>query len=109
MKSDIVRRRNTSMIIFQLLKAIHKIEDSTEENQKKENKPPKKKWAEQQQIFITEAKQNCPNQNAINLCNLEISDSTRSILRKGPSYLPSPNDINLYKFYNRARFRLLCQ
>ena len=31
-KSDIVTRRNTSVIIFLLLKAISKIEDSAEEN-----------------------------------------------------------------------------
>ena len=31
-KSDIVTRRNTSVIIFLLLKAISKIEDSVEEN-----------------------------------------------------------------------------
>ena len=31
-KSDIVMRRNTSVIIFLLLKAISKIEDSAEEN-----------------------------------------------------------------------------
>ena len=33
-KSDIVTRRNTSMILFLLLKAIRKIEDSAEENAK---------------------------------------------------------------------------
>ena len=33
-KSDSVSRRNTSVIIFLLLKAIRKIEDSTEENAK---------------------------------------------------------------------------
>ena len=64
---------------------------------KKHNKQRKKRWAEQQQILINETKQNCPDQNAINLCNLEISDSTKSLLRKGPSYVPSPKDINLHK------------
>ena len=47
-------------IMFMLLKAISKIEDSAEENAKKYNKQLKKKWAEQQQILIIEAKQNCP-------------------------------------------------
>ena len=64
---------------------------------KKHNKQRKKRWAEQEQILINETKQNCPDQNAINLCNLEISDSTKSLLRKGPSYVPSPKDINLHK------------
>ena len=67
------------------------------EKRKKHNKQRKKRWAEQQQILINETKQNCPDQNAINLCNLEISDSTKSLLRKGPSYVPSPKDINLHK------------
>ena len=62
MKSDIVRRRNTSMIIFQLLKAIDKTEDSTEENQKKDNKP-------------------------------YYTILSHTVLRNGPSHLPSPNDI----------------
>ena len=64
---------------------------------KKHNKQRKKRWAEQQQILINEAKQNCPDQNAINLCNLEISDSADLLLSKGPSYVPSPKDIDWYK------------
>ena len=64
---------------------------------KKHNKQRKKRWAEQQQILINETKQNCPDQNAINLCNLEISDSGNLLLSKGPSYVPSPKDINWYK------------
>ena len=64
---------------------------------KKHNKQRKKRWAEQQQILINETKQNCPDQNAIDLCNLAISDSTNSLLSKGPSYVPSPKDINLHK------------
>ena len=44
-----------------------------------------------------EAKRNFPNQNAINVCNLEISDLAKSLLSKGPLYVPSPNDINWYK------------
>ena len=41
---------------------------------KKHNKQRKNKWAEQQQILINKAKQNCPDKNAINLCNLKCSD-----------------------------------
>ena len=67
------------------------------EKRKKHNKQRKKRWAEQQQILINETKENCSDQKAINLCNLEISDSTKSLLRKGPSYVPSPKDINLHK------------
>ena len=72
-----------------------KIEDSAEENAKKQNKQRKKRWGEQQQILINETKQNCPNQNTINLNDLEISDLTKSLLRKGPSYVPSPKDITV--------------
>ena len=63
---------------------------------RKHNKQCKKRWAEQQ-ILINEAKQNCPDQNAINLCYLEISDSAKSLLSKGPLYVPFPKDINWYK------------
>ena len=72
-----------------------KIEDSAEENAKKQNKQRKKRWGEQQQILINETKQNCPNQNTINLNDLEISDLTKSLLSKGPSYVPSPKDITV--------------
>ena len=54
-KSDIVTKRNTSLTIFLLLKAIRKIEDSAEENAKKHNKKSKEKWAEQQQILINKS------------------------------------------------------
>ena len=41
-KSDIITKRNTSVTIFLLLKAIRKIEDSTEENAKNNNKKKQK-------------------------------------------------------------------
>ena len=55
------------------------------------------KWGKQQQILINKAKQNCPDQNAINLC-------------KEPSHVPSPSDINWDKlkqdFYSTvSKFR----
>ena len=95
-KSDSVSTRNTSVIIFLLLKAISKIEVPQRKTQK-HYKQRRKRWAEQQQTLINEARQNCPDQNAINLCNLKISDSEKSLVSKGPSYVPSPKDINFYK------------
>ena len=49
---------------------------------KKSNKKSKKRWAEQQQIFINEAKQNCLDQNAVNICILEIFDFEKIITRQ---------------------------
>ena len=43
-KSDIVRRRNTSVVTFMPLKAINKIKDSSDKNAKKHKKQRKKKW-----------------------------------------------------------------
>lgn len=81
-KSDIVRRRNTSVVTFMPLKAINKIKDSSDKNAKKHKKQRKKKWGEQQQILINRAKQNYPNQNATNLCNLKKSESAKTLLSK---------------------------
>ena len=81
-KSDIIRRRNTSMVTLMPLKAINKIKDSSDKKAKKHKKQRKKKWGEQQQILINRAKQNYPNQNATNLCNLKKFDSAKTLLSK---------------------------
>ena len=39
-------------------------------------------------------KATCPDQNAINLSTQELSVGEKSLLRKGPSFVPNPTDIN---------------
>ena len=53
---------------------------------------------------------NAPDQNAINLSNSVLSKEQKSLLKKGPSFVPSPTDINWYevrkdftKFNNKIR------
>ena len=52
------------------------------EKRKKDNNQRKKERAKQQQILLNEAKQNCLGQSAINLCNLEISESVKSFTKQ---------------------------
>ena len=61
-----------------------------------------------------EIKQNAPNQNAINLFNTVLSvlsEEEKSLLNKGPCFVPIPTDINWYevrkdftKFINKIRY-----
>ena len=37
---------------------------------------------------------NVSDQNAINLTNIELYDACKSLLSKGPSFVPTPYDIN---------------
>ena len=46
---------------------------------------------------IKEIKQNVPDQNAINLSNSVLSEEQKSLLKKGPSFVPTPADINWYE------------
>ena len=55
-------------------------------------------------------KQNAPDQNAINLSKTILTEEEKSILIKGPSFVPTPTDINWYdvrknltKFANKLR------
>lgn len=57
----------------------------------------KQVWKRHQQCLIQEAKSKCPEQNVINLSSLEITDASKSLLEKGPSFVPSPVDIKWYK------------
>ena len=61
---------------------------------------------------IQSIKDNAPDQNAINLSSLELSDVQKSLLLKGPSFVPTPADINWYnvrkdfdKFVNQLRYK----
>ena len=59
------------------------------------------------------AKVNGPDQNAINLSSLNLTSPQKSLLSKGPSFVPTPKDVNWYelrknftKFVNQLRFKL---
>ena len=56
----------------------------------------KKIWNETQQKLIAEAKNSCPDQNAINLSTITLDDHCKSLLSKGPSFVPTPKDINWF-------------
>ena len=43
-----------------------------------------------------------PDQNAINLTNIELSDVCKSLLSKGPSFVATPYDINWYNLRQDA-------
>ena len=53
-------------------------------------------YIEKKRKIIEEAKTTCPDQNAINLSNKDLSHVEESLLRKGPSFIPTPTDINWY-------------
>ena len=42
-------------------------------------------------------KKNPPDQNAINLSNTVLSEEQKPLLKKGPSFVPTPTDINWYE------------
>ena len=44
--------------------------------------------------MIESIKATCPDQSAINLSTQELSVGEKSLLRKGPSFVPNPTDIN---------------
>ena len=55
-------------------------------------------------------KKKLPNQNAINLTNIELNQHQQSLLKKGPSFIPTPKDVNWFnlrqdfdKFTNQLR------
>ena len=59
---------------------------------------------------LAEIKKNLPNQIAINLTNIELNQHQQSLLKKGPSFIPTPKDVNwfdlrqdLHKFKNQLR------
>ena len=68
---------------------------------------------EKERKIIEEAKTTCPDQNAINLSNKDLSHAEQSLLRKGPSFIPTPTDIKWYNlrrdfdsFVNKLRYRV---
>ena len=71
-------------------------------------------YREKERKIIEEAKTACPDQNAINLSNKDLLHAEQSLLRKGPSFIPRPTDINWYNlrrdfdnFANKLRYQVL--
>ena len=50
-------------------------------------------YREKQRKVTEVPKITCPDQNAINLSNKELSHAEQSLLRKSPSFMPTPADI----------------
>ena len=76
-------------------------------NKRKEKR---KRYRSKKKQSIKEIEQNAPDQNAINLSNSVLSEEQKSLLKKGPSFVPTPTDINWYevrqdftKFTNKIR------
>ena len=76
-------------------------------NKRKEKR---KRYRSNKKQSIKEVKQNAHNQNAINFSNSLVSEEQKSLLKKGPSFVPVPTDINWYdirkdftKFTNKVR------
>ena len=65
---------------------------------KKKNKRKGNKNNNKQRIAL--AKENGPDQNAIKLSCLNLTSSQKSLLAKGPSFIPTPADINRYGLRN---------
>ena len=68
---------------------------------------------DKQKQSFARIKETAPDQNAINLTSTVLSESQKSLLRKRPSFVPTPSDINWYevrrdfdKFVNQLRYRV---
>ena len=79
----------------------------------KHRKEKKQIWKETQRKLIADAKNSCPDQNAINLSTIDLNDHCKSLLSKGPSFVPTPKDINWFNlkqdfdsFTNKLRNRV---
>ena len=74
-------------------------------------KEKRKRYSSKKKQIIKEIEQNAPDQNAINLSNTVLSEEQKSLLKKDPSFVPTPTDINWYevrkdftKFTNKIRY-----
>ena len=63
-------------------------------NKRKEKR---KRYSSEKKQSIKEIKQNAPDQNAINFSNSILSEEQKSLLKKGPSFVPTPTDNNWYE------------
>ena len=50
-------------------------------------------YIEKKRKTIEEVKKICSDKNAINLSNKDLSHAEQSLLRKGPSFIPTPTDL----------------
>ena len=50
---------------------------------------------EKQKQNIVRTKETAPDENAINLTSTELSESQKLLIRKGPSFVPTPSDISM--------------
>ena len=80
---------------------------------KRHDRERKKDWLERRRVTISTAKLNGPDQNAVNLTNIKLSDACKFLLSKGPSFLTTPCDMKWYNlkqnfdnFVNKLRFQL---
>ena len=69
-----------------------------------------KRYQARKKDAIKEIIENATDQNAINLSNAVLSEDQKTLLKKGPSFIPTPTDINWYdvrkdftKFINKIR------
>ena len=63
-------------------------------------------------VRVVRVKETAPDQH-VNFTLAELSESQKSLLRKGPSFAPTPSDINWYevrgdfdRFDNQLRYRV---
>ena len=70
----------------------------------------RKRYKARKKNDIKEIIENAPDENAINLSNAVLSEDQKSLLKKGPSFIPTPRNINWYdvrkdftKFINKIR------
>ena len=73
-------------------------------------KEKRKRYKARKKDDIKEIIENAPDQNAINLSNAVLSEDQKTLLKKGPSFIPTPTNINWYdvrkdftKFINKIR------
>ena len=66
------------------------------ESRSKETTTITRSYIEKKRKIIEKAKTTCPDQNAINFSNKNLSHAEQSLLRKGPSFITTPTDINWY-------------
>ena len=59
-------------------------------------KEKRKQYKARKKDDIKEIIENAPNQNAINLSNAVLSEDQKTLLKKGPSFIPTLTDINWY-------------
>ena len=77
-------------------------------------KTEKRKWYKHyHKERITDIKNNLQDQNAINLSAISLKTPQKWLLKKGPSFVPTPSDINWLtlrkdfdKFVNQLRYQL---